>query len=90
MVDQRPHVVRHALGVIVGRIVELGRLAVAAIVERDHAAAGARERRDPARLHPVHLLVGRKAVHQDDRLALPFIEKRNLHRPVTKARHACR
>ena len=42
MIEQRPHVLGHPVGVVVGRIVELGRLAVAAIVERDHPAAGAR------------------------------------------------
>ena len=41
MIEQRAHVLGHFVGVIVGRIVELGRLAVAAIVERDDAAAGA-------------------------------------------------
>ena len=60
MIEQRAHVLRHAVGVIVGRIVELGRLAVAAIVERDHAAAGARQRRDPAGLTQFTSLVEAK------------------------------
>ena len=40
MIEQRPHVVRHEGAVIGGRIVELARGAVPAIVERDDAPAG--------------------------------------------------
>ncbi len=47
---------------------------MAAIVERDGAPAGAGQRRDPAGMQPVHLLGRGKAVHQHDRLALPFVE----------------
>ena len=52
MIEQRPHVLGHHGAVIGGRIVELGRGAMAAIVERDHAPAGAGQRRDPARDRP--------------------------------------
>ena len=78
MLDQRRNVACHDVGVIVRRIVQLARLAVPAIVERDHPAAVAPQRRGPAGHHPVHLLVGGKAVHQDDRIALAFVEIRDL------------
>ncbi len=87
MRDQRRDVARHDVGVIVGRIVELGRCAVTAIVERDDAAMVARQRRDPARLHPVDLRVGRKAVHEDDGVALAFVEIRDLDRSIPESRH---
>ena len=76
MIEQRAHVLRHVARVIGGRIVELGRVAMAAIVERDDAAAGARQRRDPAGIDPVHLLGGGEAVHQHDRRALALVEDR--------------
>ena len=46
-----------------------------------------RQRRDPAGLHPVHLLGGGEAVHQHDRLALARIEKGDLDRTVVKGCH---
>ena len=61
MRDQRRDVAGHQVGVIVGRIVQLGGLAVPAIVERDDAAVVARQRRDPAGLHPVHLPCWRRS-----------------------------
>src|SRR5262249_21692592 len=63
-------------------------LAVAADVERDRAAACPGEGRDPAGLHPVHLLGRGKAVDENDRLARALVEKGNLHGSVLKARHA--
>jgi hypothetical protein len=60
---------------------------MAAIVERDHAAAGARQRRDPARLHPVDLFARRKAVHKDDRLALTFVKEGDLNVAVIETWH---
>ena len=87
MLDQAADVLGHDRGVIGGGIVELARLAVAAIVERDDAPAGARERRHPAGRDPVHFLVRREAVDEHDRLALPFVEKRNFHAVTNKARH---
>ena len=48
MIEQRPHVPRHGRAVIGGGIVKLARRTMAAIVERDRAPAGARERRAPS------------------------------------------
>jgi hypothetical protein len=87
VIEQRAHILRHQLAVIGSRIVKLGRLAVAAIVERDDTAAGADERRDPAGIDPVHLFVGGKAVDEHDRLALPFVEIGDLHFAVHEIRH---
>ena len=87
MGDQRRDVAGHQVGVVVGRIVQLGRLAVAAIVERDDAAIVARQRRDPAGLHPVHLRVRGKAVHQHDRLARALVEIGDLDVSVPESRH---
>ena len=42
MIEERAHVLRHDRAVIGGRLIELGRLAVPAIVERDDAASTAR------------------------------------------------
>jgi len=61
---------------------------VAAVVKRDDAAAGALERREPAGLHPVHLLRGSKSVHQHDRRALPLVEEGNIYGTMMKNRHA--
>ena len=60
---------------------------MAAIVERNDAAAGARERRHPARTDPVHFLVRGEAVDQHDRLALAFVEESDLHAIMVKTRH---
>jgi hypothetical protein len=61
---------------------------MAAIVKRDDAAARARECRHPAGKNPVHLLAGREAVHEHDRLALTLIEKGNLDAVMCKSWHA--
>src|SRR5437763_59788 len=75
------------VGMRVGQIVEFCGLAVAAIIERDHAAVVAHERRDPAGLHPVDLLVGGKAMHQDDRLARALVEIGDLDVTMCESRH---
>ena len=74
MIEQRKHIARHEFRVVERRIVELDGGTVTAIVERDDAAAGALKRRQPARIDPVHLFVGREAVNEDDRVALALIE----------------
>jgi hypothetical protein len=51
---------------------------MSAIVECDHAAAGARQCRDPAGHDPVDLLARSEAVHKHDRIALAFIKKSDL------------
>ena len=81
MIEQRAHVVRHLAGVIVGRIVELGRCAMAAIVERDHAAAGALERRDPARMRPSSPRSSRRS-RAPARSARPHLHRDKRSRPV--------
>ncbi len=92
MIDQRHDIFGHFRRVIGGGLVELAGLAVAAIIERDHAAAGARQLGDPARIDPVHLRVRAEAVNQDDRrgmaLILALIEIGDLDLAVTEAWHA--
>src|SRR5262249_978476 len=87
MIEQCPHVLRHEAAVIGGRIVELGRRAMAAIVERDDAAARTRKRRYPAGIGPVHFLVGSEAMHESDWLALPFVEISDLDLIMRKMCH---
>src|SRR5262245_43517465 len=60
---------------------------MAAIVERDGAAAGTRQRRHPAGLDPVDLLSGGKAVNEDDRFTLALVHIRDIDGPVPEARH---
>ncbi len=88
MIDERAHVIGHASAVIGGRIVELARGAVSAVVERDDATAGLGQRRDPAGMDPVHLRRRREAVHEHDRLALPFVEERDVDAVMPEALHA--
>ena len=57
MIEQSPHVVRHDRAVIGCRVIQFGRCAMAAIVERNHTASGARQGRHPARRGPVHFFV---------------------------------
>src|SRR5512133_3574707 len=73
MIEQRPDVVRHAGAVIGGRIVELARGTMSAIVERDDAPAGLNERHNPPGIDPIDMRGRRKTVYEDDRLAFPFI-----------------
>ena len=87
MVRQRQHITRHRSDVIVLRIVELCRLPVPAIVERDHAPARLAQMRYPGRIDPVHVLGGGKAVHEDDRIALAFVEIGNLDPGIVEIRH---
>src|SRR5947199_7915234 len=61
---------------------------MAAVVERDDAALVACQGRDPGGLHPVRLLVGGKAMDQDDRLALASVEIRDLDVIVLECRHS--
>ena len=82
MVEQRPHVVGHQVGCVERRIVELGRRAMAAAIKREHPPAGTHQGRHPARIDPVDLLGGGKAMHQHDRLAFALVEERDLHGPV--------
>ena len=77
----------HLGGVIVGRLVELARLAMAAVVERNHAFSGARQGRNPGRLHPVDLLGGGETVDEHDRLALALVEVRQFNGVVGETRH---
>ena len=58
-----------------------------AVVERDRAPTSKRERSDPAGMYPVHLLVGGKAVHQHDRLALALVEIGDLDLAIPETRH---
>lgn len=88
VVEQRADISGHDRTVIGRRIVELCRRAVPAIVEGNCTAAGARERRHPAGLNPVHFLRGRKAVDEHERLAASFIKISDLDVAMIEARHA--
>ena len=60
---------------------------MAAIVERDDAAAEPLELGNPAGIDPVDVLAGGEAVHEQDRIALAFVEIGNFDIAVMKARH---
>src|SRR2546425_1075194 len=64
-----------------------GASSACAIVERDHAPPSVGQRRNPARIDPIHLGGRSETVHEDDRIALPFIEKRDFHALVLKTLH---
>src|SRR5690242_1064842 len=70
------------------RVVKLAGGAVAAIVERDGATPCAREGRYPARRDPIDLFVRGEAVHEHNRLALPFIQKGDVEALMLKLWHA--
>src|SRR5262249_29489631 len=42
---------------------------------------------NPGRIDPVDVLAGSKAVHQQDRIALTFVEIGNFNSAVVKTRH---
>ena len=88
MIEEGADILGHERAVVGGRLVKLGRLAMAAIVEGDDTASGARERCHPAGKNPIHLLGGGKAVHEHDWLALAFVEKGDFHPVMREARHA--
>src|SRR6478672_5768788 len=87
MVEQRGHVGRHCRGVIIGRVIELARTAMAAVIERDDATTGTLKRREPAGLHPVYLLRGSKSVNQHHRRAQSLVEEGELHGTMMKNWH---
>src|ERR1700712_1684498 len=60
---------------------------MAAIVERDDAAAVLLQVGDPGRIDPVNVLARGKAVHEDDRIALAFVEIGNFNSAVVETRH---
>src|SRR5204863_119915 len=53
----------------------------------EHAPSSPSQRGDPAWLHPVHRRSRCKAVHKDDRLALPLIKKSDLDAVVPEFSH---
>src|ERR1700720_2494444 len=61
---------------------------MAAIVERDRTAPGPSQCRHPARRDPIDLFVRRKAVDEHNWLALPFVNKGDLHAFMRELRHA--
>ena len=87
MVHQRRDVAGHGADMIVLGIIELAGIAMAAIVERDDAAAAPLQLRDPGGIDPVDVLGRGKAVHQHDRIALALIEVGNFDGAVVKTRH---
>src|ERR1700712_1391819 len=60
---------------------------MAAIVERDDAAAVLLQVGDPGRIDPVHVLAGGKAMHENDRIALAFVEIGYFDSAVVETRH---
>ena len=87
MIEQRAHIVRHQRHRIVGGIVQLAGGAVAAVVERDGAAAGAGERTHPAGIDPVHLLGRGKAVDENDGFTLALVEISDLDFAMSETWH---
>ena len=87
MIHQRDDVAGHDGDLIVRGIVELAGIAMAAIVERDDAAAVFLQLRNPGRIDPVDVLARGKAVHEQDRIALAFVEIGNFDSAVVKTRH---
>ena len=68
-------------------IVELCGIAMAAIVERDDAAAVLLQFGNPGRIDPVDVLARGEAVHEHNRIALAFVEIGNFNSAVVKTRH---
>jgi hypothetical protein len=87
MIHQRRDVARHDADMVLLGVVELAGIAMAAIVERDDAAAVFLQLRNPGRIDPVDILARRKAMHQHDRIALALVEIGNFNSAVVKARH---
>src|SRR5262249_8965562 len=87
MIKERPNVLRHDRAVIGSGIIKFAGSAVAAVVERDGAIAGARQRRDPGRRYPVYFLVRGEPVHQYDRLALAFVKEGDFYVVMCEAGH---
>ncbi|KRR26010.1 hypothetical protein CQ13_23645 [Bradyrhizobium retamae] len=87
IIQQRDDVTCHDRNFVSSGIVELIGIAMAAIVERDHAAAVFPQIGNPGRINPIHVLAGGKAMHEDDRIALAFVEISNFDSAVVKTRH---
>ncbi len=87
MIHQRDDIAGHDRDLIGRGVIELAEIAMAAIVERDDAAAVFSQFGDPGRINPVHILARGKAVHQQDRIALAFVEIGNFNFAVVKTRH---
>ena len=87
MIHQRDDVAGHDGDLVLRGIVELCGFAVAAIIQRDDAAAIFPQFGNPAGIDPVDILGRGKAVHQQDRIALAFVEIGNFNGAVMKARH---
>src|SRR2546423_6764031 len=87
MVHQCADSAGHGADVIRLRIVKLGGVAMAAIVEGDDTAAILLQLGNPGWINPVHVLGRCKAVHEQDRIALAFIEIGDFNSAVVKTRH---
>jgi hypothetical protein len=66
VVQQPARVLRHQPRAVGGFVIQLGALAVAAVVQRNYAVSGARKGAQPARIDPVGGHVGGKTVDQQD------------------------
>ena len=87
VVEQAAGVLRHLVGAVVGRVVELFAPAMAAVVVGDYPVAGPRQRLDPQGVAPVDPGVGGKAVDEQHRRALAHHLIGDLDPVRLKARH---
>src|SRR4051812_1878491 len=60
---------------------------MAAIVERDDAAAVLPQLGNPGRIHPVDVLGRGEAVHEQNRIALALVEIGDFNIAIVKTRH---
>jgi hypothetical protein len=59
------------------------------IVERADAPSGLDERRNPPGIDPIHVRGRSEAVHENDGLAFPLVQKCDFDPVVLKALHVC-
>src|SRR4029077_10492721 len=87
MIHQRRDIGGHDGDLIGSRVVELGGLTMAAIVEGKDAAAAFLQLRNPGRINPVHVLSRGETMHEHDRIPLALVEIGNFNSAVMKTRH---
>src|SRR5258707_12811953 len=87
MIHQREDVVGHNSELVLRGVIQFCGIAMAAIVERDDAAAVLLQVGDPGRIDPVDVLARGKAMHEQNRIALAFVEIGNFNSAVVETRH---
>ena len=73
MIEKPAAILRHAVGIVGLRVVELLALPMAPVVEGDDPVSGARQGLHPKRVDPVDRMVRGEAVDEQDRIALPLM-----------------